>query len=65
MTEAQIAKKLKSIVCICLERKQKGKPFCRKCFNSLPDNLKAALSNQLVEDFISAYATARERLLKR
>jgi CDGSH-type Zn-finger protein len=65
MTESRIEKQIKSIVCVCGERKSKTKPFCRKCFTLLADDLKEALSNQLVEDFISAYATARERLLKR
>lgn len=61
----RIAKQVKSIVCVCGKAKQKTKPFCRKCFASLPDDLKAALSNQLVEEFVTAYATARERLRTR
>ena len=59
MTETRITKVLKSIVCICLARKQKGKPFCRKCFTKLPDDLKQRLLNQLVEDFLVAYDEAK------
>ena len=62
MTETRIEKRLKSIACICLERKQKGKPFCRKCFTKLPDDLKQRLSNQLVEDFLVAYDGAKSAL---
>lgn len=62
MTETKNEKRLKSIVCICLERKQKGKPFCRKCFTKLPDDLKQRLSNQLVEDFLVAYDEAQTQL---
>mgnify|MGYP000314148024 CR=1 FL=1 len=47
MTETRIAKVLKSIVCICLARKQKGKPFCRKCFTKLPDDLRWNLAGTL------------------
>lgn len=63
--EYRIGKQLKSIVCICGKAKQKTKPFCRRCFTSLPDDLKAALSNQLVEEFATAYTAARERLRTR
>lgn len=62
MTESQIEKKLKSIVCVCDQPKQKGKPFCRKCFTKLPDDLKQRLSNQLVEDFLTAYDEAKTHL---
>lgn len=53
---------LKSIVCVCGKPKQKGKPFCRKCFTKLPDDLKQRLSNQLVEDFLVAYDEAKTHL---
>lgn len=62
MTENRIEKRLKSVVCVCDERKQKGKPFCRRCFTKLPDDLKQRLSNQLVEDFLVAYDEAKTQL---
>lgn len=58
----RMAKQIKSIICVCGQTKQKGKPFCRKCFSSLNDVLKEGLSNNRVEEFVIAYIAARANL---
>ena len=57
--EARIDERVRSKTCICENEKIGGKPFCRKCFTKLPDDLKQRLSNQLVEDFLTAYDEAK------
>lgn len=55
----QIAKEVKSIVCICGEVKQGGLPFCVSCYSSCSDVLMDALSSQKPEEFVIGYIAAR------
>jgi len=43
----KIAQAVTAWKCFCGRQKVKSLPLCRKCYNSLPDDLKSALNDSL------------------